>query len=274
MASAEIAGGVIARRCGKSLGDGRRELGHVREPVAQARHPHLDHVDAVIEVLAESPRRDQLAEVAVGRREDAHVDRLLALVADRARGLFLDQAQELHLHDERQVRHLVEEERAAFRGLHEAELVGDRAGEAAAAVAEELAFHELRRDRAAADGHERRVLARAGLVDQPRDQLLAGAGLAGDVHGRLAARHAADHGAQPLHRLGIAEQAPSAIGGAPAVGELERLVDELAQVRDVYRLPHEVEGAELQREHGGFHVAVGRDHGNRQLRRPRAGSIR
>ena len=175
--------------------------------LAQRRHPHLDHVDPVIKVLAEAARRDQLAEVPVGRRQDAHVHRLLALVADRARGLLLDEAQELHLHDEGQVRDLVEEERAAFRGLHQAQLVGDGAREAAAPVAEEFALHEFGRNRAAADRHERGVLARPGFVDQARDQLLARAGLARDVHGRLAARDAADHRPQLLHRLGIAEQA-------------------------------------------------------------------
>ena len=137
----------------------------------------------------------------MGRGQDAYVDRLLALVADRSRGFLLDQAQQLDLHDERKVGHLVEEQRSALGRLHQAELVGDRAGKAAAAVAEELAFHELRRDRAAADGHERRVLARSGLVDETRHQFLAGTGFAGDVHGRLAARHATNHRAEFLHRF-------------------------------------------------------------------------
>ncbi len=206
IASSEITGGAMPMRVANRSVIIFASSGMSDMPLAQRRHAQLDHVDTVVEILAEATCGNQLAEVAVGRRKDAHVDRLLALVADRARGLFLDQAQELHLHREWQVGDFVEEQRAALGRLHEARLVGNCAGEAAAAVTEKLALHQFRRYRAAADGHERCVLARPALVDQARDQFLAGAGLAGDVHRRLAPRHAADHGPELLHRLGIAEE--------------------------------------------------------------------
>ena len=79
----------------------------------------------------------------------------LGLLADRAHRLFLDDAQQLHLHVQRQIGDLIEEQRAAFGGLDQPFLVADRAGEAAALVTEELAFHELGGNRAAIDRHER-----------------------------------------------------------------------------------------------------------------------
>ena len=82
----------------------------------------------------------------MGGGEDAHVDRRLALLADRPHGFFLDHAQQLHLHVQRQVGHFVEEQRAAFGRLDQADLVGHGAREAAALVAEQLALHELGRE--------------------------------------------------------------------------------------------------------------------------------
>ena len=117
-------------------------------------------------------------------------------------------------------------------------------------------------------GHERPVAARAGVVDQVRDQLLAGAGLAIDVYRRLAARDALDHLAQLLHGARAAEQLDlrqlqRALAG---LAELERGGDQLAQRRDVERLGDEIEGAELERAHRGLDVAVRGDDGHRRLR--------
>src|SRR3546814_13217351 len=100
--------------------------------------------------------------------------------ADRADVLFLDRAQQLDLHRQRQLGHFVEEQGAAVGGLEQAGLVGVGTGEAALLVAEEFAFHQLRRDRAAVDRHERPAGARALGVDGAGDELLAGAGLAAD----------------------------------------------------------------------------------------------
>ena len=106
-----------------------------------------------------------------------------------------------------------------LRGLEQAVLVGVRAGEAALLVAEEFALHQFGRNRAAVDRHERTAGARALLVDQARDELLADAGFAADVDRRLAARELADGAradpASPANRRsGVA--AASRSGRSPA----------------------------------------------------------
>ena len=63
----------------------------------------------------------------------------------------------------------------------------DRAGEAAAAMAEQLAVGELARRGRAVVGQERGGAARRADVDGARDQLLAGAALAGDQHRQVVA---------------------------------------------------------------------------------------
>jgi len=59
------------------------------------------------------------------------------------------------------------------------------AGEAALLVAEDLAFDQVRRDRAAVDREEGALAAPAQVVDGLRDDLLAGAALAGDENFRV-----------------------------------------------------------------------------------------
>ena len=78
-----------------------------------------------------------------------------AVRAHLAHALFLDGAQQLDLHGQRQVGHLVEEQGAAVRRLEEAIAILVSAGEGAFPVAEELAFHQVLRNGAAIDGDER-----------------------------------------------------------------------------------------------------------------------
>ncbi len=137
-------------------------------------------------------------------------------------------------------------------------------------MAEQLALHELRRNRPAVHRDERPFAARAAVVDEFRNELLARAGFAEDVHRCLAARHARDHLAQLSHRLRVADEprAGHARGERP-VGpraQANGAADQLAQNAEIERLGHEVECAELERAHGGLDVAVCGDHRNGHLR--------
>src|SRR5262249_36596714 len=100
--------------------------------------------------------------------------------------------QQLHLHLDGDLGDLVEEQRALVRELEAAGLVRDGAGERALLVAEELALDERRRDRRAVDADERSLSTRRVLVQRARDELLAGARLAGDEHRRRRVRHLLD----------------------------------------------------------------------------------
>src|SRR5690606_28575104 len=101
---------------------------------------------------------------------------------------------------------LVEKERSARRELEPALARGQRAGERALLVTEQLAFEQLGRDRAAIHGDERTVTARRMVVNVARDDLLASPGLAAQLHGRLPRRDAQDHLPHGLHRGAAADQ--------------------------------------------------------------------
>src|SRR5690606_10722984 len=73
------------------------------------------------------------------------------------------------------------------RGLEEAGLVAIRAGESALHVPEQLGLEQVLGYRAAVERYECGIAAVALAVDQAGDQLLAGAALARDEHGRRVA---------------------------------------------------------------------------------------
>ena len=89
----------------------------------------------------------------------------------------------------------------------QARLIGDRAGEAAAPVAEQLAVGQIAVGRRAVVGQEHRRAALRADVDRARDQLLAGAALAGDQHGQVVALQPLDLLDDAAHRGAGAEEA-------------------------------------------------------------------
>ena len=102
------------------------------------------------------PRADLGRQVLVRRRDHPHVDLDARRAADRLDRLLLQHAQHLGLRLQAHVADLVEEDRAAVGDLELAAAIGDRAGERAAHVAEQLALDQLLRNRRAVDLDERR----------------------------------------------------------------------------------------------------------------------
>ena len=103
-------------------------------------------VEPVVEVLAELARRLLRVEVAMRRRDHAHVDRNRLRRAHRPHLAFLQHAQQLHLQRQRHVADLVEEQRAAVGRLEQALVRLHGAGERAARVAEQLGLEQLARE--------------------------------------------------------------------------------------------------------------------------------
>jgi hypothetical protein len=161
--------------------------------VAQRRDGQHHGVHPVVEVVPEGALFAHRLEVAVGRGDDPHVDSDLLAGADAGEALGLEDAQERRLRRERELADLVEEHRAPVGLLEDALLLLARAREGALLVAEERALDELRRDRTAVDAHHRLRPAQATLVDQPRQDLLAGSGLALQDHRDLRLGEAGHH---------------------------------------------------------------------------------
>src|SRR5438876_7377785 len=102
----------------------------------------------------------------------------------------LEKPQQLGLHVERQVANLVEEQRAAGRRSHKAELIRYRSGEAASPMTEQLAVGQLAPRGGAVVRQEHRGAAVRADVNGAGDELLAGAAFARDQHRQVVALHA------------------------------------------------------------------------------------
>src|SRR6185503_10873282 len=86
--------------------------GDVLAPLAQRRNLDSDHVESVIEILAELAGAHLAFDVAVGGGEDAHVDGNFRSCADRSYRAFLQHAQQLDLQWRRQLADFVEKDAA------------------------------------------------------------------------------------------------------------------------------------------------------------------
>src|SRR5205823_5985784 len=130
----------------------QREQPDVPAALAQRREPDREDTQPVVEVRAEAAFARRLPEVAVARRDHAHLDLALAVAAYRPHLAVLQHAQELRLDGGARLAHLVEEERPPVGLLEEAAPRPLGAGEGAAHVAAALALEEPLGHRGARSG--------------------------------------------------------------------------------------------------------------------------
>ena len=202
-------GPLLVLETGDQLVD---EQWQVFRAARQRRHLDREHVETVVEILAEAAVLDQLFEVAVGGGDDAHVALDALVAADPLEGALLDDTQELHLHRQRHVADLVEEYGAALCQLEAPLPRADRPGERTLFVAEQLAFEQISGYGSAIDRHERLGAPVRIVVDVSGDDLLAGTGFPEDEHRRLRRSDLIDHLPHPHDRAAVADEASEKLG--------------------------------------------------------------
>ena len=117
-------------------------------------------------------------------------------------------------------------------------LLGDRAGEGALLVAEQLAFEQAGRNGGAVQLDERAAAAAAQVVNRAGDQLLAGAGFAVNEHGRIGRRDGLDLLQHLPERRALADDLLEVELGADLVFEVELLLGQLLfQLGDLLETP-------------------------------------
>src|SRR5262249_49146602 len=147
---------------------------------AQRGQAQRENREPMVEILPEIALADRLRQVDVARADDPDVDRLSMGAAEAPHRALLEHLEQLGLQRLGQETDLVEEDRAAMRGLEEPGLGASRVGVRAALVAEQLGFQEGLRNRGAVDVDERPRGSGAGSVQQTGQEPLAGAGVALD----------------------------------------------------------------------------------------------
>src|SRR6185503_20145739 len=119
--------------------------------IPERREPERCAAEAEIEVAPERACADRAREIVMRCRDEPDVDGALDRVADADDAARVERAQQLRLRGGRQLRDLVEEERAAARRLEQAGLRRGRARERTALVAEELALDDRLGERGAVE---------------------------------------------------------------------------------------------------------------------------
>jgi hypothetical protein len=146
---------------------------NVAAALPQRRHDDLDAVQPVIEVGAERAFCRQHGKTAIGRHDDAGVDVARHMTADALDRKVLNRAQQLGLRRRREIRYLVEKQRAAF-GLFEPPSSHRLcAGKRAALVSEQFALQQIARDRGHVERNKRHLRPRAVFVQRACDDFLA-----------------------------------------------------------------------------------------------------
>src|SRR5262249_50254708 len=131
-----------------------REQRRVLAALAQSWHGDGNDAQAIHQVLAQLAARYCRAQIAVARRDDAHVGRDLGVAADARKASRFEHAQQPDLHVDGHLGELVQEQRAAVRALEAPAVRARCAGEAASLVTKELALDKRFRQRAAIDRDE------------------------------------------------------------------------------------------------------------------------
>src|ERR1700690_2505513 len=140
--------------------------------VPQGRDIDGHHIQAVIEVLAESPLFQRGTQIAIGRGNQADIHFVRFRAAETLEFALLQNAQQLHLDRRGEVADLVEEKSAAVREFELSRLARGGARKSALLVAKKFAFKQRLGNRGAVDLDKWAGGALRMLVDGPRDQVL------------------------------------------------------------------------------------------------------
>ena len=127
--------------------------------LAQGGHQKLDHVQAIVQILAERALFHRFAEVLVGGGDNAQIHANVAQAAEAPERLLLQHAQQLGLERQRNLADLVQEQSALVGQFEQPALLRPGVGERALLVAEQLALQQGFGNRRAVDGQERLGLA-------------------------------------------------------------------------------------------------------------------
>ncbi len=150
--------------------------------VTQARQSERHHFQAMIQIFAERASADRFFQIAVGGRNDAHVDFNRFVGTDSRDFAAFQHTQKFDLRGERHVSHFVEKQCSPVGIFKLTDAIGARVGERPLHMAKKLAFQNMFAERGTIEGHEGTALAGAVLMNRLCDQLLSRAGIPLDQH--------------------------------------------------------------------------------------------
>ena len=252
------------------------QLGNVLGALAQGRNANRHNIQPEIQILAKQAMRNQLAQIPVGRSDDAHIGANRAASTNRGKFAFLQHPQKPGLRFQRHVADFVQEQGAAIGLLETARRAGSGPCKGALLMPEQLALDQFARNRRHIDRDKRTVAALAVIMQGARYQFLAGPRLAAYQHRQVGRHQARQNPVNFLHRLGAPDQRQPFVVPGAGQGLVARLFprrrfrkrplnypDQLLEIkwfRDI------LEGASFSRLNGGQQGILGAHHDDAKFR--------
>ena len=115
-----------------------RQDQHIVAPLAQRRQVDLHHVESIVKILAKATGADLCRQIAMGRRQHPHIDRLGAIVTHARHRPLLQHSQQLYLQPHRHLADLVQKHGAAAGHLKASKLRSHRARKCPAHMTKQL----------------------------------------------------------------------------------------------------------------------------------------
>ncbi len=172
---------------------------HIFRAGPQRRHVNRKHIEAVVEVGAETAILNALLKILVGGGNHPHVGGLRTGTAHPFKAALLQYPQQLHLHGQRHVADLIQKQCAARCQFKTATTGADGAGECALFMPEQLGLQQLRRNGTAVHRHKRPLGARRGAMNAAGNHFLASTGFTQNEDRGITARHLRHQPANRMH---------------------------------------------------------------------------
>ena len=119
-----------------------RKFRQVLDALTEWGKVNVEDIESVVKVLTKITILDGQLEIAVGRRQNPYVDLGLMARSDRPHSTFLQDTQELDLHQWGELADLIEEQSAPLRFDKESLVIAHRSSERTPDMAEELGFQK------------------------------------------------------------------------------------------------------------------------------------
>ena len=127
---------------------------HIFTALPKRRQAQANHVQPVVQVLAEQPLLDTLVQILVRCGDDAHIRRQRRMPTDPVELSIRQHAQKTRLQFRRHIADFIEEQRPALCLLKAASPHHRRTGEGASLVSKQFALKQVLRDGGGIDRHK------------------------------------------------------------------------------------------------------------------------
>src|ERR1700679_983628 len=176
-----------------------RQEWNIDLPLPQGWNIERHHVQAIVKIFAKGALLQRRAQILIGGGDYAYVNVPRGVAAQPLEYTLLQNTQQLHLNRARHVADFIQKYSSGIRLFKLTGLCGIGAGERAFLVAEQLALHQVFRNRRTVDLDQGAAAPRRVKMNRARNQVFAYAAFTCQQYGGAARRDAFNHCENLLH---------------------------------------------------------------------------